>query len=113
MVLFFLFKWFCSRLSNTNKIKYSIRIRKKFKTWIFINKWKTLTTDYLTEFTDESDPFNIEALPSLNYKFVLKDGIVRVLNQNGTWNDKIVYVDLRMFLEDYYFMVNWVDDDLL
>jgi len=52
-------------------------------------------------------------LPSLNYKFVLKDGIVRVLNQNGTWNDKIVYVDLRMFLEDYYFMVNWVDDDLL
>jgi hypothetical protein len=43
----------------------------------------------------------------------MKDGIVRVVNQNGTWFNKIAYADLRMFLEDYYFMVNWVNDDLL
>ncbi len=61
---------------------------------------------------NESDPFDVVVLPSLNLKFIMKDGIVRVLNQCGA-NEKTDFADLGMFLADFHFMINWVNDDLL
>jgi hypothetical protein len=47
-------------------------------------------------------------MPSLNCKLALKDGIVRVLDQDEKPYSDFVYPDLKMFVDDYHLMVNMI-----
>ena len=58
----------------------------------------------------EGDPFDIEVVPSLNCKLVMKDGVIRVLHQDDTPFSDFVYTDLKMFIDDYHLMVNLISD---
>ncbi len=58
----------------------------------------------------EGDPFDIEILPNANCKLALKDGIVRILDQNDNPYSDFVYPDLKMFVDDYHLMVNLISN---
>jgi AMP deaminase len=40
----------------------------------------------------------------------MKDGVIRVLNQDETPFSDFVYTDLKMFIDDYHLMVNLISD---
>ena len=58
----------------------------------------------------EGDPFDIEILPSLNCKLAMKNGVVRVFNQDDTPFSDFIYPDLKMFVDDYHLMVNLISN---
>ncbi len=58
----------------------------------------------------EGDPFDIEIVPNLNCKLTLKDGVMRVLTENGEPFSDFVYPDLKMFVDDYHLMVNLISN---
>jgi hypothetical protein len=40
----------------------------------------------------------------------MKDGVIRVLNEDETPFSDFVYTDLKMFIDDYHLMVNLISD---
>ncbi len=56
------------------------------------------------------DPFMVELLQSLNCKFLLKDGVIRIFDQNDKPFSDFIYCDLKLFLDDYHLIVNLISN---
>lgn len=58
----------------------------------------------------EGDPFDVEILPSLGCKMVFKSGVVHLQNSDGSNYSNFVYPDLKMFIDDYHLIVNFISN---
>jgi len=59
----------------------------------------------------EGDPFDVEVLPNLeDCKLVMKHGVVRVQNLDGSSYANFVYPDTKMFIDDYHLLVNFISN---